>query len=69
MENKEISITKKAMMTATIFHRIYYFLSLKDLAIMMLVNIEFYKLANEHFKLLLEKFHLVDIDPFTNSSL
>ena len=33
----------------------------------MRVSIEFYKLGNEHFKLILEKFNLINIDPFTNA--
>ena len=30
------------------------------------ISIEFYKLVNEHFKLLLENYNLIDINPFTN---
>lgn len=66
MEETKFNFTK-ILMNPTIFHKIYFFLTIKDLIAIMRTNIELYKLANEHFKLLLEKLNLIDINPFLNS--
>ena len=66
MEESEFNF-KKILINPTIFHKISFFLNIKDLIAIMRTNIELYKLANEHFKLRLEKLNLIDIDPFLNS--
>lgn len=54
MENKAVISSLKYFIIPTFFHKIYSYLTIKDLVIIMRLNIEFYKLANKHFKYLLE---------------